>query len=93
MTVEDVQRLGALDPCAVQIETDEKELLLLNDEDADQIREIVNKLQISDADILELFGLRPTDRDRAMKLFRGGHVVTRTVKFRSGHTRYHDIHA
>ena len=87
MTIEEVQRLGALDPCAVQIDKDVKELSLLNDDDTQKIAEIMKNIHISDKDITNLFGLRAADRDRAMKLFRNGHIVTRSVKICSGTTR------
>ena len=50
-----------------------------------------NAHQISDKDIgLDkdgLFGLRPTDRDRGLQLFRAGHVVSNSFRISTGHTR------
>ena len=43
--------------------------------------------QVSDKDITELFGLRPADRDRGMKLFRGGNVVSESVRITTGKMR------
>ena len=91
MTVEEVQRLGGLDPVSVKIDEDGTCLSLEKDEDGPEILKIVKRLRIEDDDIgLDddgLFGLRPTDRDRGMQLFRGGNVVSHTVKITSGTLR------
>ena len=91
MTLEDVQRLGALDPVNVSIDADGPCFSLENDEDGPKILEVINQLKIADEDIgLDddgLFGLRPTDRDRGMQLFRGGNVVSESVKVTSGTLR------
>ena len=91
MTVEEVQRLGALDPVGVEIDTDEwlsieKKPDHMPD-DGPKIMEIVSKLQVSDEVMTGLFGLCPTDRDRSMNLFRGGNIVTDSVRITSGVTR------
>ena len=91
MTPEDVQRLGALDPVNVSIDEDGPCFSLEKPEDGPKILQVIKQLQISDKDIgLDddgLFGLRPTDRDRGMQLFRGGNVVSETVKVTSGTLR------
>ena len=50
-----------------------------------------NSHQVSDEDIglddSGLFGLRPTDRTRGLRLFAGGHVVSDSFKVTSGVTR------
>ena len=70
-----VQRLGALDPVGVQADEDSTWLRLSEPKDGPEILKIVKKLAISDEDVGltedGLFGLRPTDRDRGMQLFRG----------------------
>ena len=43
--------------------------------------------EVGDADITSLFGLRAADRDRAMKLFRGGNIVSDSVQLTTGTTR------
>ena len=90
MSVEEVQRLGALDPVGVQID-EGRWLSLETKEDGPEILSIVNKLKISDDDIGKdengLFGLRATDRTRAMYLFRGGNIVSESVRFTTGTTR------
>ena len=62
-----------------------------NKEDGPAILSIVHKLRISDDDIGKdengLFGLRATDRTRAMYLFRGGNIVSESVRFTTGTTR------
>ena len=94
MTIEEVQRLGALDPVNVAIDENDPCLSLEKNEDGPEILRIINKLKIADEDIgLDddgLFGLRPTDRDRGMQLFRGGNVVVESVKLRSGTLRSPD---
>ena len=59
-----------------------------------KIMQIVTQLKISDKDIGltkdGLFGLRPTDRDRGMHLFRGGNIVADTVRVTSGTLRSPD---
>ena len=91
MTDQQVQRLGALDPVNVQIDQGNRWLSLENKEDGPEILSIVNKLRISDDDIGKdengLFGLRATDRTRAMYLFRGGNIVSESVRFTTGITR------
>ena len=91
MTVEEVQRLGALDPVGVEIDTDEwlsieKKAEHMPD-DGPKIMEIISKLQVTDEVMTGLFGLCPTDRDRAMNLFRGGNIVTDSMRITSGVTR------
>ena len=85
-----VQRLGALDPVAVEID-ETMPLSLKNPEDGPKVLGIVRQLAIGDEDVgLDedgLFGLRPTDRDRGMHLFRGGNVVAESVEFTSGTLR------
>ena len=114
--VEEVQRAGALDPVAYQIDQviqGGKPVVysLDNRNDGPKIAEIVTTLkvcvcvcvrwwgggrgtnthprtythpQVSDKDINKLFGLRNADRDRAMKLFTGGHIISDSVSFASG---------
>ena len=90
MSAEEVQRLGALDPVNVQID-EGRWLSLENKEDGPEILSIVHKLRISDDDIGKdengLFGLRATDRTRAMYLFRGGNIVSESVRLTTGTTR------
>ena len=86
-----VQRLGALDPVGVQVDEKGEWLHLSNPDDGPKILEVVQKLVVSDEDIGltedGLFGLRPTDRDRGMHLFRGGNVVADSIKFVTGTLR------
>ena len=111
MTVEEVQRLGAIDPVDVQVD-DVPWMTLENADDGPKICKIVQQikvtkthqrtldhnpdltltlqtttLQISDGDITELYGLRPTDRDRGMHLFSGGNVVSESVRMTTGKMR------
>ena len=82
-----VQRLGALDPVAVEID-EAMPLSMKNPEDGPKVLEIVNQLAIGDESVGlnkdGLFGLRPTDRDRGMHLFRGDNVVAESAEFTSG---------
>jgi len=91
MTIEEVQRLGGFDPVSVKIDEDSTLLSLENNDDGPEILKVVKTLGITDVDIgLEddgLFGLRPTDRDRGMQLFRGGNVVSDSVRVASGTLR------
>ena len=84
MTLEEVQRCGALDPVAYQIDTDTENgkplsYSLDNRQDGEKISEIVSSLKVNDEDIKQLFGLRNADRDRALKLFTGGHIISDSV--------------
>ena len=94
MTVEEVQRLGGLDPVSVKIDEDSTCLSLETDDDGPKILKIIKTLKIADEDIgLDddgLFGLRNTDRDRGMQLFRGGNVVADSVRVASGTLRSPD---
>ena len=111
MTVEEVQRLGALDPVAVKIDEAKECLSMDNNEHGPKITQIIHQLkvtptltttstlpftadthvhtptQVGDEDITALLGLRPTDRDRAMGLFSGGHIVTDSVRITTGKMR------
>jgi len=85
-----VQRLGSLDPVAVELD-EAMPFSLKNPEHGPKILDIVHQLAIGDEDVgLDedgLFGLRPTDRDRGMNLFRGGNVVAESVQFASATLR------
>jgi len=91
MTIEEVQRLGGLDPVSVKIDEHGTCLSLEKDEDGPEILKVVKTLRIADVDIGRdddgLFGLRNTDRDRGMQLFRGGNVVADSVRVISGTLR------
>ena len=94
MTIEEVQRLGGLDPVSVKFDEDCTWLSLERDDASPEILKIVKTLRIADVDIgLDddgLFGLRPTDRDRGMYLFRGGTVVANSVRVTSATRRSPD---
>ena len=87
MTIEEVQRLGAVDPVAVAADTDKPWLSFQNNEDGPKILDIVHQLSVSDEEITKVLGLRPTDRDRAMFLFSGGNIVSNSVTVASGKLR------
>ena len=88
MTLEEVQRLGGVDPVSIQLDFNESEWLSLNKpEDGPKILEIVKQLKVGDKTITELVGLCPKGRDRAMHLFRGGNIISKTVKVTTGKTR------
>ena len=60
---------------------------LTNPGDGPAILRIVKQLNIGEKEITKLVGLRPTDRDRAMQLFRGGNVISKSVKVTTGKIR------
>ena len=76
---------------SVKFDEDCTWLSLERDDAGPEILKIVKTLRIADVDIgLDddgLFGLRPTDRDRGMQLFRGGNVVSNSVRIASGTLR------
>ena len=87
MTVEEVQRLGAIDPVAVAIDRTKPWLRVSNDEDGPKILNIIKNFKVNDDEITRVLGLCPTDRERAMHLFSGGNIVVDSVKVVSGKLR------